>query len=106
LPSAGARREKRPRRNAGYSAERAGEVIRAEVSDLGHRSQGKRFVYPLPHLRGDPLYDHAMRRIDARKTVEFEPYRGFHEWILRGRTRFPSPCHRLALQQLELLAKL
>jgi hypothetical protein len=92
------------RRNAGYPAERAGEVIRAEVSNLGHRSQGKRFVYPLPHLRDDPLYDRAVRRVDVGKTVGFEPYRGLHERILRGRIRFPSPRFRLRPCSLASLA--
>ncbi len=55
-----------------------------QVSNLGHRPQGKRFVYPLPHLRDDLLYGRAVRRVDAGKKVGLEPYRGFHERILRG----------------------
>ena len=40
-------------------------MLRAEVSDLGHRSQGKPFVYPLPRLRDNPLYGRVVRRVDV-----------------------------------------
>ena len=96
--------EKLPRRDAGYPPERAGEVIRAEVSDLGHRSQGKRFVYPLPHLRDHPLYGRAVRRVDAGRKVGLEPYRSFHGRILREQIRFPSPRFRLRPCSLASLA--
>jgi hypothetical protein len=70
--------EKLPWGSAGYPPKRAGEVIRAEVSDLGYCLQGERFVYPLVHLSDDPLYGRAVRRAVARRKVGLEPYRGLH----------------------------
>ena len=74
------------------------------MGDLGYRSQGKGFVYPLSHLRNDPLYDRAVRRADAGKKVRLEPYRSFHEWILRVRIRFPGPRPLLRPYSLTSLA--
>ena len=71
--------------------------MRAEMGDLGHRSQGKGCVYPISHLCNDPLHGRAVRRADVGKKVRLEPYRGFHEWILRVRISFPSPRHQLSL---------